>query len=290
MTAILRGESTERPGGVSLNGATYRRRFLVRTTSVLDGPFTVVRCEGLPQMLSMYQEPNGEVDPNAFVIDIQAVPRESPTEWFADVDYGPVDQELVGGGGDGNPLNRPIEFGGSLAQHTRLITRAVNADTGNYEAIQNSAGDPYAAQEVDDSRPELEITRNVAGFSLLVLAHYKDAINDDPFLGLFAPGKLKMNYVGFRTMREGGLVYSEVTYHMHYSENWDLELLDEGFYEKVAGTRTRITIPDATGARLIYPTEPTLLDGSGRALPDGRNPEFRRYRGYPRRRFSDILI
>lgn len=288
MTAFLRGETSERPGGVTLNGPTYRRRFMVRTTSVLDGPFSVVRCEGLPQMLTAYDDGNGNTDSNAFVIDIQAVPRESPTEWFADVEYGIVDQELIGG--DGNPLNAPIEISGGLAQHTKLITKALSLDDGEFGAIKNSAGDPYAAQEKDDSRPELEITRNVAGFSLLAVAFYKDAVNNDQFLSVFAPGTLKMNYIGFRTMRDRGLIYTQVTYHIHYSETWDIELLDEGFYTKVAGVRERITIADANGARLIYPSEPQLLDGSGDVLGDNEDPVYRTYRAYTWRRFSDLLF
>ena len=281
MAAILRGETSERPGGVNLNGATFRRRFSVRTTSVLDGPFSVVRCEGVPQMLTVYQDGNGNVEPNAFVIDIQAVPRESPTEWYADVDYGPVDQDIING--TSNPFNQPIEFSGGLAQHTKLTTRDINGTT-----ITNSADDPYGAQEIDDSRPELEITRREAGFSLLTCAFYKDAVNVDQFLN-FPSGTLKMQHVGFRTKTQGGIVFTEVTYHMCFAYNWWLELLDEGFFKKVAGVRERIAIKDGNGARLIFPPEPQLLDGSGDVLPDDGQPKYRAWHVYPGRPFQPIL-
>lgn len=282
MTAILRGETSERPGGISLNGSTYRRRFSVKTTSIYDGPHQVVRCEGLPQFLSSYQTPN-ESDANAFLIDVQAVPRESPNEWFVDCDYGPIEStDLIGG--DSNPLNMPIEFSGSLAQRTKLTTKDITG-----KARKNSAGDPYAAQERDDSCPELEITRNEAGFSLLTIANYKDKLNSDQFLGIFAPGTLKMQHIGFRRQVQGGIVFTQVTYHILYSETWKTELLDEGFYSNVAGVRERIFIPDANGARLILPSEPQLLDGNGGVLQQGDEPVYRMFDEYYSRPFNPIV-
>lgn len=282
MTAILRGETSERPGGVTINGATYRRRFSVYTTSIFDGPHQVVRCEGLPQFLSSYQTPN-ESDATALLIDMQAVPRENPREWFVDCDYGQVEDTEISGG-DGNPLSVPIEFSGSLAQRTKLTTKDAHGNT-----RKNSAGDPYAAQERDDSCPELEITRNEAGFSLLTIANYKDKLNSDQFLGIFAPGTLKMQHIGFRRQVERGIVFTQVTYHILYSETWKTELLDEGFYSNVAGVRERITLPDANGARLIYPSEPQLLDGRGGVLQQGSEPVYRTFDEYFSRPFNPIV-
>lgn len=279
MTAILRGEDKERTCAVSLNGPAYSRRFLVRTTSVLDGPQQVVNCDGIPRMLTRY-DANGEFDPDALVIDVRAVPRESPTEWHVDVDYGVVEEEFING--NENPFNRPIEISGGLVQRTKLTTRDWQGTS-----IVNSAGDPYAAQEIEDSLPEMEITRVEAGFSLLALAFYKDALNIDGFLG-YPPGTLKMQYIGFRTQTLRGVVFTEVNYHIAYREHWWLELLDEGFYTKEAGVKTRITVK-GEGGRLIFPNEPQLLDGSGGRLEDGADPRYRAWHMYPRRPFSGIL-
>lgn len=176
-----------------------------------------------------------------------------------------------------NPLNAPPQINWDQTQYTKLTDRDIEGN-----AVVNSAGDPYQdAQEIDDPRPVLNITRNIQNFSPALAYQYRNAINADPFQGA-GPGEVKVMAIkaDYQYDQQWGN-YWTVSVQLQFEPlGWDRKILDQGFREKKNNKMVAIT----TSGEAVK--EPALLDGTGKVLAVGGQPVYRTHKFYPRLPFN----
>ena len=152
--------------------------------------------------------------------------------------------------------------------------------------IVNSAGESFDPQVTDDHNDTiLRITRNEATYDEVTAAAFRDAVNNDIFLG-FPVGHVKCTSITSDQMRAADLIYYRVRYEfrIRYSEvktrdangdvqtqvfGWVLRVRDEGYREldgeNADGSPKYKEITDENGVKI---SQPHLLDGSGKKLAD----------------------
>lgn len=179
-----------------------------------------------------------------------------------------------------DPLDEPAEIKWSLDADSKIVEYDIFG-----RAILNSAGDPFSDPvEIDDMRPVLSVSRNEPSFNYSLAYSYKDAVNADFFFGA-PPGTVKVANIGStRKFKENYGYYYTNEYTFHFNpQGWDVILLDQGFREKVSGKKKNIEVQ---GKEV---TEAHLLNGQGAKLPEGGNPQYGRWRVYPRLPFSGVF-
>jgi hypothetical protein len=172
--------------------------------------------------------------------------------------------------------------------------------------ITNSAGVPYnPPAEIDDSRPQVTIVKNViASPPWLIL--YQDAVNNDSFTvdGVSVePYQAKVESVRVGPVRlesffTSFFAYRQLTLVIQFQrEGWDLALLDAGFSECIESQDPGAPPPIAAKRRNILDSEnvvirePALLDRRGQKLEEGAPAEYRDFRVYTNLRpFSGLPL
>lgn len=263
----------------------YRRVFLVITDTKTDGPNAILQAAGLPTKLSFYVLEN-ESDLGAVVTNLTPRQlRKSPLHWEVDVDYS-TDVDLEKEEENDNPLSQPdvVTFG---FEAYRVIA---HEDVGGVDPVPliNSAEQPFDPPlMIDDSRPVLTIVRNQATFNALQAIDFKDAVNDDAFLGADV-GQVKLRGITATKDIERGnpeFKFWRVTYvFLFHHEGWKLRPLDTG---------TRVHA--ANGVDFEPYTEDGVvteiqLDGKGNKLGVGENDVFLEFDVYKKRTFADLQI
>ncbi len=272
---------------------TYRRTFLVVTDTKTDGPQAILGASGIPQHLSAYSL-TSETDFAALAVSFSArqLPK-TPLHWHVTVSYTTdvdKDKEEQQGGtseGDGDILLEPptVAFG---FETYRIVA---HEDVGGEDpiALVNSAGQPFDPPlMIDDSRPVLTVARNEFAFDPLQAIDFKDAINNDKFIGAEI-GQVKVKGITATTELQPGNPESEfwrVTYiFLFRREGWKLRVLDTGTRVKTGGPGGEFKPYTEDG--VVTEVE---LDGFGNKLTDGANPVFLEFDVYKTRTFAQLQI
>ncbi len=155
-----------------------------------------------------------------------------------------------------NPLARPPKIEFHSAQGRRLAITDVNGDV-----MRNTAGDPLAAEDVDEPAWVISFLKNVAKVPSWVTT-YVNAINKDTvrIRGLtFAPETLKLQVLDIPDFRiENGKRFLPLGFKLHYRRRkWRMERLNEGFYELVPKTVTRNKFVQGFG---VIPVDVEIID------------------------------
>jgi len=244
------------------NVREYRRTFLVQTSALTDGPWTVgdTPITGIPPLYSYYQDPSGAIDLGALVVKYTPRQTEEPLYWEIDVEYssdirrfmsprhmgqsgrsGKAEQAAKGQQ-DQNPLNRPpvIKIGNAKFQKPVDIALSIYwkgiAPPPTLPAVTSvppvpiltSSGEKYEPRpEIDDTRIVVTIDRNEAIANFAQITQYQDAANNDSFWGL-GPGCVKVN-ITCESAFENALFYWKKTYMLEFRrDSWCLVGLDQG--------------------------------------------------------------
>lgn len=282
----------------STSKRSYTRFFEVITDDPLDDQNVVYAGSGLPVVGDFYVTPNW-TDVGSVVSNISAVNLEADPEiWMVTVEYetiaavpgagGGVDSAGQGGGSPTapgaiaeNPLDRPPVYKVTGQKVKNLIREAlVLPDPLDPDALRatvkilNSAGMPFVpAPEDEMNLPEISITIfkpvNWLNFPLLFGEFgFWNSVNKDTWKGL-PPRTVKTENVTVEEHYENGVACLKVDWRLLVKwDTWDLRLDDAGYYEKIPGPTTdptpkMVKIIDDSGRE---PTEPFLLNGSGRRL------------------------
>jgi len=279
------------------NVRKYKRVYLVTTTAMTDGPFTVgANVTGIPGLFNYYTDPSGAVDLGAIVQGYNVSQGDDPFTWKVEVQYSSALEVKGSPRGDGrsgrsgkaeqaqkgqedqNPLNRPpvIKYGAS--KHQKPIDRAYDANN-NLVALKNSAGEYFdPVVEIDDSRIVVTIDRNEAAVSLGTFAAYQDTVNLNIFAGQpVRTGKLNITaQTGF----ENNQFYWQVTYTIEWRrDTWDLNLLDRGIHVlDPLGSGKLVNAYDPVNGAAY--TTAVLLDGAGNQLAQGGSAVYLNFRPY----------
>jgi hypothetical protein len=200
---------------------------------------------------------------------------ENPYIWEVRLTYGTrgqTEQE------ESDPLQEPVKLSFSFRKLSVIPTVTIDGF-----GLVNSAGDPFEGLQIDQSRPVLTFKKNVASFSPTQVLTYADAINSDSFRG-FAPYTCKIEAISGEETFDRGTRYWAMSYVIEVNyQTWKLQVVDAGFRELIdAGPPARHQeILDDYAQRVAKPVH---LDGAGRKLPHGEQPnviEFRVYRELP---------
>lgn len=190
-----------------------------------------------------------------------------------------------------DPLSEPAEIDWDTEKQSKILTK----DKDDVWVV-NSAGFFYDPPlEVDDSRINVRVSKNVAAMPLWFPLGYKDAVNSDQFSidgRTVAVGKAKMNSVSLSAFQnKSGIPYRKLTMSISLSETgWDAYLLDSGFYQidsTNVARRVKIWADDGN-----EPTQPWPLDGSGYKLanPSPANVVYRQHRPYKTAVFGSLPL
>ena len=263
------------------NVTTYRRRFIVQTNDVNDGPKTVMAAAGIPQPQDGYKSGN-ESDPAALCIKIEPAPRQSePTTWDVVCDYS---TDLPPGPNTGNPGTQPPDRPTKYFLSYTTITRILSEDFSTPpRPILNSAGQEFhPSLEQELYLPVVQIQRYEPTFLFQRAKWGNGSVNMNTFTIL---GNFVGKYEALGRMRqapyfENGLSYWDTTYEIIINRlTWLASPLDQGTLQLVpdpsAPTFQEKTmlraITDQTGNPV---NQPVKLDGKGKKLAQGQDPVY----------------
>lgn len=282
---------------------TLRRHFRVKTSSMADDENTIMASGELPAPGQRHPA-RGAAIADRFTFDQFA---DSGFLWDVVIEYTTVSGGTLPQAQPFDPTVRLPEISWDGVQFRKPVLRAALLDgpagsprTPPDYPLCNSAGVPYNPPlEKDDSRPTATVVRNLLVCPPWIL-DYQDAVNSDTFTldGITVqPYYAKMNAVRVSGMRfENGFFFRSVTMVVQLNrQSWDEGLLDAGHEELLEAESDpvealyaqRRKIVDASGLPV---TEDRLLDGKGRAMPEGSLPSYRYYRVYDNPRpFSPLF-
>jgi hypothetical protein len=259
----------------------YQREFIVLMDALTDGSIQVSVAPGIPRLFDLFIDTDGTRDLGARCYDVRAKQdADDPYRWHVTAKYTSGDRSRYSKfspergderGSDANPLQRPpiVIWGQQKVQRVLEFDMSQQAVGQNGQPVLNSAGDPFDPPVVvEDTYPTLTYIRNEGTFDPGVPIAYKDAINNDVFLG--APQYCsKVDGITARSNVENNLQYFEVTYQFSFrrwnppvEKGWLSQILDRGFYEIDAnGNKKRIK--DGFAQDIVTPFP---LDGKGGKL------------------------
>lgn len=262
----------------------FRRVFLVLVDDLSTHPDQVKDAIGIPTL--------NEVHPRDSGSKVQRIiPRQMddhPELWEVSVEYS--SRSSQGSQTNPDPLLRPASFDWSTSRRTVPVTKTKKScgDSNEFtsQAITNSAGEPFDPPPViPDSSLVLRITRNEPLFDPEV-RQFLNCTNMEVFQGFDGCTVLFSDVAATRVF-EGDIEFDRVTYTFEINDSdWELELLDQGYYELVSGELK----PARDGTEGTLPSKPVLLDGAGRKLASGEDPEFLAFGVFEAKDFGEMSL
>lgn len=252
---------------------TYKLRLQVRTSSLSDGPATVLETPGLPLIGSIWNFGNdfdayAYCTPEATVTPV--VKNEANRWWFVDHTFSTNLGQRCQDNRIEDPLNEPEKLSGSFVKYKEEASRD---RFGN--AIKSSSHEMFRGPQVefDNNRPTVVIEKNFSVLGLDTFAEMVDTVNDATLWGL-AKRKIKLSNVSW-TRKLFGTCNFYFTRRYEFDINFDTfdrEVIDEGTKVLQDGgnkddPRDFIRYKDQFGEN-----NRVLLDGMGNALANGAAP------------------
>lgn len=252
-------EASDSPTSVSDGQSiALTQRFIVKTSSLLDGPMTVLGAPGLPQKGFVYQRAS---EFNAYLFcQERSVEKIGRYHWAVECEFRPYNQTEDQQQRQQNPTGDPLfDLPRIRLETVKRQVETLRDRSGT--VITNSAGEPFLpAAPRDDSYPRLTIVRNepittpITATMSLVL----DKLNSGTFWGKTARfWKMQEITVESATKTvnlEAGPVYYAyliVTYVIEGKDaiagatsGWDYEPLNYGEHQLVSGSLVRIKSKD----------------------------------------------
>lgn len=176
-----------------------------------------------------------------------------------------IDQEKLDRQQFPNPLDRRARVTVNSARYSKLINKDING-----KAFMTSAGETYPAQEVDDDRWVIAVSKNYVTVPSFVY-EYQKKINDAP---VTVKGRLlEEKTVKFgetrvsELIKENGVEHYKVEFSLDYKrDGWGLSLLDAGMFYKDGTKLSECWVYEQDGTTKVPASTPILLDGAGAML------------------------
>lgn len=253
-------------------------------TALGDGPIVARDAPGVPKPRAPFSYA-GDVDPRAYLINKRARLREADKTariWRVTCNYSSQPQSSCADQIQ-NPLTKPTEWSGSFFQ-----SQAIAVKDKDGEAILNAAGQVYDPPPMgDDSRPTIRAVKNFPYLDITLWKSYKDAVNDDLWLGVIPAREAKIQSIVWGQSYSANCTpFYPVTFDFSLDdETYDLSLLERGFYEKVDDKL--LVIRDKNHE---IKQESSLLTSTGGLLPSTGAPVFTGHRHYKEKDFDKLLL
>lgn len=295
MATTLKGELTERRGGLSGGKGSRSRRFIVVSDNKSDFESTVFATTGLPKYNNLHPD-----DPTLRARGFNAEQdREAWWKWIVTVDY---EEPSPSSDPDANQFDNPLDKPPEIETYTDsiMVTARGEVDaSGNLiKAIKNSADEPYdPAPEEELDVMVIQISRfAIADFSVSLYQQYNNAVNDAAWTfgdKTFAEGQVKIKIrIGpalfWRHPETGASFrYREYVFELFcIPHTWDIELLDWGTSYLDGATRKRFIDEPQPGTG----NEFGLLDGSGGKLGPTDEPVWLKWKNKKRVAFGPLNL
>lgn len=264
---------------------TYKIGFKVQSTSVDDGPLTILGASGLPTIGSTWSYGN-DSDSWAFcyptaTVSMMADEDQPGFYWRVDRTFSTKPLRRCQTDTIENPLSEPQKISGSFVRHMR---KADKDKDGNL--ILSSSHEPIQGIERNSDRHTVNVEQNVANLGLATVTAIINHLNDATLWGVDAR---KILFSGFSWER---LLYGTCTY--YYKRRFEFEVRnnpDDGFdLEDVADMGFKELDDTIVGADKDNPTHfryikdkagentpvPLMLDNNGEVNTDPvGSPAFR---------------
>lgn len=263
-------------GSARVTERTYRRRFLVKTTTSRDSEAVVLLAPGLPTIGSQFVQ-GSKFDAEARVTAITPE-RKSRLYWYVDVDYSTNSDDKD------TPLDRrPVMQFKFQTFRTPIVgqlkqTASGDADKVFEDCMRNTAGQVFdPPPEMDESRPVLTVTRNEPRFNPQTAILFQDAVNKSPWGGATARQAKIMGITtsGRKTekIKDVEYVYYPVTYEIHFKrETWDIRLANVGHYFLKDVNGSKRDVNNWVHFKEFGSVNVGMLDENGSFLPEGSSP------------------
>lgn len=242
----------------------------VRGATASDTRYTIVNCPDLPSI-------GTEDSEGVFCLSRGARKTDNPTVWKVDVRYASVSP---GGLTPGYwtytlPSERPTRYQWRTIHYEVVVDKALPQGAGTvYEAIENSAGDPFDPPLTED-KPQIGLiaTRFETDFNPQIVRYYSNKVASDAFMG-FAFGEARCVEINADPYYENGESGHTVSYNFEFDEDrWVHSLLDAG--GRYLDDNDVVQV--ATDENGVSHGGVVLLDGLGHKLADGDPAQFRNF-------------
>ena len=278
-----------------LGQADYDVPFIVRTSAATDNQKTILDGLGitygsaaLPTIGQAYSY-DGYTDSAALCVghDISQVSDDRSSRlWLVMAEFSQTEDTAQ----SGNPTSWAARYRFGFAQFTKILER----DLDN-KAVVNSAGVRFDEPvEIDSSRPNLYVTKNVASTLLATwaqrLVEYKDAVNSDTFL-YWPPKTVKVVDIQIGELEKWQTIY-------YYPLQLELAFEREGWQPKVANMSRQAKdlfdggklfhIEDRDGNKII---DPIFINPDGSAAGPGVSaaPNYIDFKAYKELPFAVLV-
>lgn len=251
----------------------YWIKWLVKTTSVLDGPANVFNAAGLAAPGSTWGY-GGDIDLWAFCspeLKVEpTVKNEKSDLWYVEQTFTTQPFKRCMDTTIEDPLDEPPKISGGFVKYTEEATQDRNGQALKYSNHERIRG-PLV--EFDKNRPSVHIEMNVLSLPLILFSEYYDAVNDSTLWGL-GPRKIKLSNAQWERKLYGTCsYYYTVKYDFDISfKTFDRKIIDEGYKILRPGgdpddPADFIVAKDKRGNNIKVP-----LNGAGEMLGLGEDP------------------
>lgn len=293
MSASVHGRIDWRRNDDKDGNRTYKIRWLVVSTSVLDGPGVIGNASGLATVGSAWAYGN---DSDAWALcwpTLSARPvvtREPGFWWVVEQTFSTKPLNRCQDNSIENPLNEPPKISGSFVKYTK----EAHIDR-NGNKVRSSSHELFRGESVtwDDNRPTVSISLNSLTLPLSTFAAMIDTVNDATLWGLTSR-KIKLSNASWER-----LLYGTCTY--YYTMNYEFDVRDtaDGFDRKILDEGTKVL---SAGGDKTDPTDfevykdvngentRVLLDGNGNAIGAGADPAEVDFEYYDESNFLSLGI
>lgn len=284
MAVIFAAEKAEQrtATGNSDGSRTYTRLFWVVTDSAADGPQSVAGSGFVPFPFDVYIAGN-DIDIGARAQSVTPLqPTMDPTYWEVRVEYSSqAIQEIQ------NPLARPTDIAWGFQVYQKAIIKDINGNP-----IVNKANKQFdPVPEIDDCRPTLTFTKNLATFDPSLAYSYVNSINATAWYGGASQTWKCMNIASSQQIENGVYFYPTTFEFQYHYETWKLFILNAGIDQLSGGKHEPCTYQ--TGPFSGQPvTEPVPLDNNGAQItsPTFSNMVILSFDVYRQQEFNNLSL
>lgn len=251
MSVIFAAErADQRTGTGNSDGSrSYTRLFWVVTNDHNDGPLTIGNSGFVPAVFDVYIAGN-DIDVGARVERVTPLqPTNDPYYWEVRVEYSSqAIQEIQ------NPLARPTDIQWGFQIYQKPIIKDINGN-----GIVNKANQLFdPVPEIDDCRPTLTFTKNLATFDYNLAYTYVNSINATAWYNGAAQTWKCMNISSSQQIENGIYFYPTSFEFQYHYETWKLYILNFGRMQLVGGK-----LRDCLDDQGQPVSEPVPLDSNG---------------------------
>ena len=292
MSGILIGRKNWNGTKDSEGYRNYDIVWLVKTTSIQDGPTTILGTPGLPVSGTTTWSFGRDVDTEAicgFDTQVNPVVTDQPDYWWL-VTQKFTTKPINWCGIVQNPLLEPAEVRGTFVKF-----RKESHEDKDGKTVRSSSHEMFRGAQIewDSNNPSVSISQNLATLPLSTFAPMIDTVNDSALWGLGARHIKLTNAPWERNFQDDCTFYYKVTYEFDIDDGengFDRQLIDEGTKVFTGTDRNNPKHWTAYKEEGSGENSRVIFNSSGNPLEAGEEPAKVNFRKYVESNFTLLGI